>query len=533
MSNQIERIEDVLGETPSRGAPTGFAAPEWGGGDTDALSRRAAVIALALLSGLALGVFGLLVAGGPNREEAPLWLLVAAVGVAGLTLIYKKFELGIVVFIGVCWIAVGTPSVATGGGGSGQRLLVSQLGLAVLLLVWLTRMIVRQDFKLYPTPINRPIVVFLAFCAWSTVNGLLLRDPNVVEESYTQYWQVNVFEMSVRILCLVGIVMIGNTLRGRELRWAALAVLVPGIATFTGALPFLRSTAYFAFPQIVAMALLAGLVITGQGARWLRILGGALALAILVVYAIKGASWISGWLGAFTSLGLILFIRQRRLFYTGCVVVAFLVLLNWPVVYQKVYVENFESVSADRFTMLRGAVLYASHFPLGIGLGNYRAYQVYYGHRERWNTTAYSSAHGTYAQSLSETGWIGLILLLYLLFVIGRMLYRYYQALPEGFAKSYTLGALGGFVGISAASFAGDYLFPAYHNGGVGSFGSTVYTFLMIGVVVAMAREHGIVLGETRERARAVEPVRVAPIYNRGPYRNTAPGARGGAGQEG
>jgi hypothetical protein len=110
-----------------------------------------------------------------------------------------------------------------------------------------------------------------------------------------------------------------------------------------------------------------------------------------------------------------------------------------------------------------------------------------------WNTTQFSSAHGTYAQTLSETGWPGLITLLLFMAVTIRMLFGYWRVLPPGVTKTYLLGALGATCGIFVAAFNGDYIFPAYHNGGLGSFGATVYTFLLIGVAMAIAKEQSIV----------------------------------------
>ena len=39
------------------------------------------------------------------------------------------------------------------------------------------------------------------------------------------------------------------------------------------------------------------------------------------------------------------------------------------------------------------------------------------------------------------------------------------------------------------SAFLGDYLFPTYHNGGMGSFGATIYTWMFLGVGLAIGRE--------------------------------------------
>lgn len=484
------------------------------------LQRRTALVAVTVLSGLAIGLFGLMSTGAGAKGGA--WLLLSTLVFAGLVLLYRKFEIGIVVFLGVCWMAIGTPTLAQGGGPSAQRLLVSQMGLLLLLGVWLTRLLLRQRIELYKTPLNAPIFLYLAICCWSTLNGMMFRDPRIDVAGVQQYAQVNILEVLIRFLALGGLLMIGNTLKGRELRWAALMIAFPGVVTFANLLPGIPTSLFLVFPQAIAMAMLSAFVLTGQGKLWMRVAAVPFIFSMLSFYAVMGAEWMSGWITALGALAVITFFAQQRLFWAGCAAGAVGVLLNWGYFYKEVYIDNFTTVSLDRFDMLRGSFLYAANFPLGIGLGNFRAYNRYYGRSDVWDTTTYSSAHGTYTQALSETGWLGLLTLLLLIAAATRMLYRYYQVLPKGWAKTYMLGALGSFLGIVVASFAGDYMFPAYHNGGMGSFGACVYVFLMIGVAIAIAREHGIAWNHTKEQAAeaateqaAARAHSVAPIFNR------------------
>lgn len=485
------------------------------------LRRRTALLVLAVLSGLGLGVFGLIATRSGTGSIG--WIGLTILVLVSAMLLYRNFELAIVLFLGVCWMAVGTPAVAQGGSGSSQRLLISLAGLAFLLLVWAARILVRRDFTPYRAPVNTPIVVYLGVCIWATVNSFLLPDPNIAAFSVKQYGQVNVFEIAVRVLALGGLLMVGNSLRGRQLRWASYAILVPGLLTFAGVLPFLSGSSYTAFPQILAMALLCSFVLNRLGKRWQQVGAVVIVAAIVVRFAIVGAEWASGWMAALVALAVIVFLANRRLFWIGAALFCLLVVVNFGRVYDEVIVANEKSASFDRFKMMQGAARYATHFPLGIGLGNYRAYNSYYGAHGRWGTTSYTSAHGTYSQALSETGLPGLLALLFLLVSMGMMLYHCYRRFPPGYSKAYALGALGGFVGICVASLIGDYLFPAYHNGGSATFGSCVYVFLMIGVVMGMAREEGIVWrgariedGASPAGEDAPAPPPPAPIYNRG-----------------
>jgi len=524
------------GDAPAGGGAL-FAAPDphgssGGGGAASEVSRRVTLATVAAVSGIALGTVALLAT--KNGESSSAWVVLLIAAIAGLTLLARNFAAGIVLFLGVCWIVVRTPDVATGGSGGGQGLPLSQLGLAVLLAVWVAKRFAAQNFRLYKMPILVPVALYLFVCFWSTVNSLVFRDPQVMKHSFVQYTQVNILEMALRVLALSAAVMIANTLEGRTLRWAAAILLVPGLATFSGLVPFLPSSNYLTFAQVISASVLAAFVLTGQGPLWLRVVGGAFALSILGRLLLNGTEWVSGWFACLAALAVVTFFAQRRLLAVACIVLTLLVVVRFDYFYEKVYVTNFYkgSLSNNRTDMVRAGVLYATKFPLGIGLGNYRQYNQWYGSKEIWNTSAFSSAHGTIAQSLSETGFLGLLAFLLLLASIVRMLYHAWRVLPPGRAKSYVLGALGAFIGIgSAAAFNGDYLFPTYHNGAMATFGATVYVFFLIGVAGAIAREHGVVFSTAAAapaplpipplavpvapRERPAAPRRPAPLINR------------------
>lgn len=532
--SEIENLDSLIGAVPDtrvpapRQAPTtreqtrerGFSsAPDRNTLHEDDVSARAEqrlkVGAVVLGASVLLGLIGVGFLKGQNSAG---WSIAASLAIAAIALLYKKFEAGIALFISVCWIAVKTPEVVTGGSGMSQGIPVSQAGLLLLLFVWVTKMIVLRrpaqpgisKAVIYPTPLNVPILLFLTICCWSTLNSLLLPDPavkrqlgGIIQDVASHYTQINIVEIVFRVLALGGLLMIGNTLRGRELRWASLAILAPGVITYTGVLSFLPTSIFMAFPQILSIALLAGLFVAKRGSLPVRLVAAGIALTMLCSFVFKGTAWASGWMGALTALAVILWVGNRRLFFAGLAVFVVIVASNYSYFHKVAFTDNVTGSDADRFSMLTGGMRYAAKFPLGIGLGNYRTYNSYYGRKDVWNTTTYTSAHGTYSQTLSELGWPGLISFVLLLGAGTRMLYGVYKRLPPSFEKGYALGALGGFVGIYVASFAGDYMFPAYYNGGMSSFGACVFTFLMIGVVMAMARERGIVWSD---KTAAIQP---------------------------
>ena len=200
----------------------------------------------------------------------------------------------------------------------------------------------------------------------------------------------------------------------------------------------------------------------------------------------------------------VLEVASRKLFLIGLGLLFALLLTNIPYFYQKFYLSNFYAgrdlvqrgadggmFENDRSRMLLAAGRFAEEFPLGIGLGNYKVYNAYYGRKEVWNTTVFTSAHGSFAQILSEAGWPGLITMLWLLGASGRVMFLYYRrgANISPWRRAFLLGTFGGAVGNFCSAFLGDYLFPTYHNGGMGSFGATIYTWMYLGVGLAIGRE--------------------------------------------
>ncbi|MBC8140421.1 MAG: hypothetical protein H7Y38_03155, partial [Armatimonadetes bacterium] len=358
------------------------------------LSKRTVAWLLAVL--LAIGV-GLLTVQIVAPTGSATWLLLLGVGVVGFLFLWRNLQWGIIGYLCVAWMVLGTPDVAQGGSGGGQKLLVSQLGLVALLAVWGLRKLFSYDLTLFKSPVNAPIICYLAFAAWSTVNSLLFPNADVLKHSPETFLPVNILEYALRFLALAGVLLLGNTLTGKHLRFAAIALLVPGIATFTGLLKFVPVTDYQAFAQILAMAICAAFALLDTGAVWRRLLAGGVALAIFGVYFIRDAEWVSGWMGALVALALITWRVNRKIVYGAAALIAVLVVANFPYFWEKVYTSNFYggrvkrgkraqdeqgNLSNDRSRMLYASTIYAAKFPLGIGLGNYRAYNLWFGRPE-------------------------------------------------------------------------------------------------------------------------------------------------------
>ena len=496
------------------------------------LQRRATIGAITGVVGVLLGFVSLLLAGEKGEIG---WLITAVIGAvlgAMLVVSYSRRTVSdligwlIVGFLSLCWVAIGTPSVAQGeSGGGAKNLFISEAGLILLLLIWGVDIFLRQRINLIKTPVNLPIALYLLTCALSTAAGVWFPNQTVLQDSPKIAFQVNLLENVLRWLALGGLLMVGNKLRGKTLIGGALAIALPGIVTYSGAVRFLATGLFMVFPQVISMGVLAAFAVSDVPwmKKWMRIVAAAIALSILGTYFIKGAEWVSGWAAALLALAVVCWYSQRRLLWGGIAAIVLVIASNPIYFYNKMYADNFYGKQLrapserektgmfenDRLRMMKAATRYASTFPLGVGLGNYRSYNNYFGRPDVWNTTKFTSAHGTYSQALSETGWAGLLSLLAIIYASCRIMRQYYLRLPpKSWARPYVLGGYGACLGTFFASIIGDYIFPTYHNGGLTSFGNCVYTWFFIGITIAIGREHGISLYEPPQESGAAPTAR-------------------------
>jgi hypothetical protein len=488
-------------------------------------ARRGVMTLAVVVTGLLIGGIVLAVVGTDKGEN---WLLAGVASLIALLLVLQRFDWCVLAFLMIAWLNIGSPEVAKGTTGS-QRLLLAQLGLLGLLGAWGMRQLLRPILQRYQPitelplvrhPLFLPAMLYLVISTWSTVHNYLYPDDIAIKASgLPVFFQVYVVEILIRVLMLGSVFMLTQTLKGPLRHRAMNLIALPGILIFFLTLVWKKTTLveahYIVFPQIVSLGILTLWGIGKDTKLWLRIASWVIGLLMLKVIVIDGLEWVSGWLAVFIALVFIVWHLQRKLIWIGVAIAILFTLFQWDYVYKKVYVDNFYvkagkgfygstsrslkreagTFENDRTRMWTAAFRYAEEFPLGIGLGNYRTYNNYYGRPSVWNTTRFSSAHSTYAQALSETGWLGFLSLLYLLGTCVRVLYRYWKNLSyetHAREKNFLLATLGVVLGVYTVSFIGDYVFPSFHNGGIRTFSEIIYIWFFVGIAMAIGRDCGL-----------------------------------------
>ncbi|MDH7602939.1 MAG: O-antigen ligase family protein [Armatimonadota bacterium] len=445
-----------------------------------ALTRDVAIV---VIGGIILGLFA---------AAATTYYVVAAMAVAAIiSLIVWQFEIVLVIYALAAFVPWGrTPDIAVGGSGVGKGLYVSEALLAFLLAIWFVKYLFRA------LPANRirsgfhiPLALYLAYGVLNVIHSFIFWDPHV--NRMYQYPHVNAVELGFRFLSAGAFIMMATTIEHEKwLRWTTLMLCLPGLYNLANALAggiVPVSAPWWPLLTFLPVCYCWAIVLDARTSVAKK-LGAAVVIgAAFFQILVRSVGWVSGWFGLFTGLAAVTYGRSRKAFFILASLAAISVIIFWPFFYEHVIVASKEEGDYDRFALMKGAWLYATHFPLGVGMGNYRTYNSFH-YGVEWGTTAYTSAHGTYAQHLSEMGIPGLVLFLAILVSGGRWMLSKYRELEPGLSKTYLLAAFGQLVGISCTAFIGDYIIPTYHNGGLVTFCATVYSWLIWGLAVAHVR---------------------------------------------
>lgn len=459
-------------------------------------------ILIAVIVGLALGVTGLVASNAGTRAIS--WLGIASLGVAAMWIAIRRPQWPAVLLLTIGWIRIGTPGLTQGGSGDIKGLYIGE-GLALLAIIGMLAPLVRlRGKRAVPRSIWIPMAIFMTISLWSVGHNSLFPDIHVNENSTLKPQPlVNLVELALRGMAMLAL-PIGIALVRKGHRDLLLNVLLTGgvLSLIISLSPLATyAPAFSVFGRAIAVGLAVYAAASVNFSVLMRIISGGFAITCIVVSGIIGAEWVSGLVAVTLSAMLVMYRMQRTIFWWMIAIAGIIVVIRADNVVDRIYRPNFYAggqmqwgtktlgdrapgmFENDRTRMLIAAVRYAEAFPLGVGPGNYRMVNQYYGRKDVWNTTQFTSAHGTLAQTLSETGWAGLIALITMITAILRCLWK------RSREDSVVMGIAAGCTAIAFASFLGDYLFPTYHNGGLAHFGSTIVFWLAAGIGIASPQQ--------------------------------------------
>ncbi len=202
------------------------------------------------------------------------------------------------------------------------------------------------------------------------------------------------------------------------------------------------------------------------------------ALSIYAGIALR-FDWKSGWIPSVIAVGAMIFFYSWRL----ALVLGLASLLPALALAPEVFSSDSYSLTTrlDAWVILL-EILSASPL-LGVGFSNYYWYTPLF--RIRGFAVEFNS-HNNFVDVAAQTGLFGLGCLLWLFWALFRLALRLRNAAPEGFARAYVYGAIGGLAGTMAAAMLGDWLLPFVYNVGLGGFRTGILAWLFLGALVAL-----------------------------------------------
>ncbi len=191
--------------------------------------------------------------------------------------------------------------------------------------------------------------------------------------------------------------------------------------------------------------------------------------------------WKSGWVPALVALITLIALKSPR----TAILVSIVALLVSPFfIGELISTDQYSYSTRTEAWYLIGQIVKVSPI-LGLGPANYYWYTPLFpirGYAVQFNS------HNQFIDIIAQTGILGLIAFLWVMFEIGNLGWRLRKSAPEGFAKAYVYSAIAGLMGMLTASMLGDWVLPFVYNVGFTGFRSSMFGWLFLGGLVALEK---------------------------------------------
>lgn len=126
---------------------------------------------------------------------------------------------------------------------------------------------------------------------------------------------------------------------------------------------------------------------------------------------------------------------------------------------------------------------------IGLGFSNY------YWYAKVFTIRGYSikfNSHSQFVDIIAQTGILGLLCFIWMLFEIGRLAWKLMSKLPDGFEKGYSYGVFAGVLGSLMAAFLVDWLLPFAYNIGLDGVRASVLPWIFFGGLISLEKIYGL-----------------------------------------
>lgn len=426
-----------------------------------------AVVVFAILFSALLGYKG------SSSGQQLILLLLPAIGV--VLLFWHRPLWGLVVLVFTIAIPLNGPS-----GVNATTAMV-----AFLLSLWIAEMIlIQRKILLVSSITTRPLLILVAVACLSFGFGQL--PWYTFAQSAPLGAQLG--GLTIYILSAAAFLIVAN--RIRDVRWLQTLVwtfIAVGTIHIVDRILSTEATTYY-YQSVINGSLFWTWLVTLSFSQaifnnkldlgWRATLIGIAFLTFYVAY-VQQQDWKSGWVPPLVSMAAIIGIRYWRV---ALIAVPFTVA---PLSYFVSQLVASDSYSWDtRVDAWNIVVEITKASPIfGLGFANYNWFTPLFpirGYAVRFNS------HSQYVDVLAQTGIIGFVAFVYFFIVVGWLGWNLRNRVPEGFAKAYVYGALGGLVATLVSAALGDWVLPFFYNVGLSGFRASVWSWIFLGGLVVL-----------------------------------------------
>jgi hypothetical protein len=401
-------------------------------------------------------------------------LIVAIVG--GLIIMRNPNISYLLIFIGGMFVPFAGP-----GGFNASILLI-----ILMIVLWILDMfVVRREFKFVRSRTLRPALFFMLVSTISfgmgQISWFVFANQAPLDAQFGGF--------AIYLFSAATMVMTANLIK--EIRWLKIMVWVfIGLAfiyVFGRALQLsfmdriyqdgVTANSMF-WTWLIAMAL-SQAIFNNDLKKRTRILLYGIVLVTFYVAMVQQSDWKSGWVPPAVVAASLVGLRFKRLTLIA-MPIAFLI---------GVYLAR-DLISTDLYSWGTRVdawlvVLDISRTSplLGLGFANYYWYAKVFtirGYHIKFNS------HSQFVDIIAQTGIIGLLCFMWILFEVGALGWRQAQKLTDGFSRGYAYGVLTGVLGSLMAAFLVDWVLPFAYNIGLDGFRASVYPWIFFGGLVAI-----------------------------------------------
>ncbi len=417
-----------------------------------------------------------------NRMRLALLIFGPLVAIPAFFLISRYFKHTILMLsIAAMAIPIDIPT------GTYTRIPISMVIAIALCGIWLVSMAIRNNWRLSPSPINRPMLLFCLACTISLIWGIAWRDPILRMEIFggSRFLNVQIGSLLCYLISIGVALLIGNFIQTIErLKFILGAFLIfGGVSTIL--LAILRIDPYplnarglwgiwFAIPAY-ALALFHPTL----HFRW-RVLLIVLVLLHLYLAIVINITWKSGWVPVVVGLFIVTWIQSKRAFFILLATTAIALALNSDLVMQIINTE-LEEGSDGRIGMWEiNLRVVGDHWLLGTGPAGYAPYYMTY---FPWDAR---STHNNHLDILAQFGVVGTVLWWWLSVAGVIEGIRLIKQAPPGILHILAVSTTSGWICAQIAMFFGDWVLPFAYNQTVTGFKYTVYTWIWLGLLISI-----------------------------------------------